>query len=73
MIKRHQDKAAQIVEGFSNTLDVEAQQKISDAQLQGLQAMIVEAMGEELGIAAARVAAVVRELRAESERPDLEL
>jgi hypothetical protein len=73
MIKRHQDKAAQIVEAFSNTLDIEALQQISDAQLKGLQAMIVEAMGEELGIAAARVAAVVTELRAESERPDLEL
>jgi hypothetical protein len=73
MMKRHQDKAAQIIEAFRNSLDVQLQQQISDAQLKDLEAMIVEAIGEELGIAAERVDQVVKQLRAESERPDLGL
>jgi hypothetical protein len=73
MVKRHEEKAAQIIEAFRNSLDVQVQQQISDAQLRGLELMIVEAMGDELGIAAERVEQVVKQLRTESERLDLGL
>lgn len=73
MIKRHQDKASNVVEAFSNSLDEVARQKITDAQLKGLESMIVEAMGNELGVAAEMLDEVVKRLRAESERPDLGL
>jgi len=73
MLKRHQDKAAQVVEAFRNNLDVEILQQISDAQFKGLEMMIAEAMGEEMGVAAEMVSEVVTKLRAESERPDLDL
>lgn len=73
MLKRHQDKAAQVVKAFRNNLDVGTLQQISDAQFKGLELMIAEAMGEEMGVAAEMVSEVVTKLRAESERPDLDL
>lgn len=73
MVKRHEEKALQIIEAFRNSLDVHVQQDISDAQLKGLEAMIVEAMGDELCIAAEKMEQVVKQLRTESERLDLGL
>jgi hypothetical protein len=73
MLKRHQDKAAHVVEAFKNTLDIETLQQISDAQFKGLEMMVAEAMGEEMGVAAEMLSEVVAKLRAESERPDLDL
>lgn len=73
MIKRHQDKASHIVEAFKGSLDVVAREGITDAQLNGLEMMIGEAMGEEMAVAAEMVLEVVTKLRAESEKPDLGL
>ena len=73
MVKRHEEKAAQIIEAFTNSLDVHVQQQISDAQLRSLELMIIEAMGDELGIAAEKMEQVVKQLRTESERLDLGL
>jgi len=73
MLNRHQDKAAQVVEAFKNSLDVETLQQISDAQFKGLEVMVAEAMGEEMGVAAEMLSELVAKFRAESERPDLDL
>jgi len=73
MVKRHEEKALKIIEGFRNSLDVQVQQQITDAQLKGLEAMIVEAMGDEVSIAAEKMEQVIKQLRTESERLDLGL
>ena len=71
MTNRHQEHAEKIVAAFKDALDGDVRQQISDAQYHLLSNTIRKALGEELGHAAERMEELVRQLRSETERPDL--
>ena len=71
MTDRHQERAEKVVASFKQSLDANVRQQITEAQFTSLILMIKEAMGEELAFAAEQLEAVMRALRAGSEKPDL--
>ena len=73
MNQRHQKLADQVLTAFRSELDETDRQCIGEARLQRLHALICEALSDELELVSGRVEAVVKELRAEIDRPALEL
>ena len=73
MNQRHEDLANQVVSGFRANLESGEQEIIGDARFQGLHRLICEALAQELQTAASRVEGLVRELRAEIDKPELGL
>ena len=73
MNQRHQNLADQVLTAFRSELDETDRQRIGEARLQRLHALICEALSDELELVSGRVEAVVKELRAEIDRPALEL
>lgn len=73
MNQRHQKLADQVLTAFRSELDETDQQRIGEARLQRLHALICEALSDELEIVSGRVQAVVEELRTEIDKPELEL
>lgn len=73
MNQRHQKLADQVLTAFRSELDETDRQRIGEARLQRLHALICEALSDELELVSGRVEAVVKELRAEIDRPALEL
>jgi len=71
MTNRHQEHAEKIVAAFKDALDEGVRQQITDAQYHLLSNTIRQALGEELGVALERMEEIVRQLRTETERPEL--
>jgi hypothetical protein len=73
MNQRHQKLADQVLTAFRSDLDQADQQRIGEARFQTLHGLICEALCDELELASSRVEAVLKELRAEIDKPELEL
>ena len=73
MNQRHQELADQVLTAFRSDLEETDQQRIGEARFQTLHGLICEALSDELELVSGRVEAVVKELRAEIDKPELEL
>ncbi|ADE13550.1 hypothetical protein Nhal_0355 [Nitrosococcus halophilus Nc 4] len=73
MTNRHQEIAEKAVEAFKELLSEQARQQISDRQFDELALIIREALSEELENAVEIAEDMVKRLRAQVERPELEL
>lgn len=73
MTDRHQELATRVVEAFKANLGEAARGHISAAQFEDLNLMIREALSEEREATAALLEELLRKLRADIERPELEL
>jgi len=71
MTNQHQEHAQKVVAAFRDSLDESVRQQIKDSQFNTLTLMIKEALGEELGVAIERMEEVIRQMRTETEKPDL--
>jgi len=71
MTNRHQERAEKIVAAFKAALDEGVRQQITDAQYHLLSNTIRQALGEELSVAVETMEEIIRQLRTETERPDL--
>lgn len=73
MNQRHQKLADQVLTAFRSDLDQADQQRIGEARFETLHGLICEALSDELKLVSGRVEAVVKEMRAEIDQPELEL
>lgn len=73
MNQRHENLANEVVNGFRAKLEGGEQESIGDARFKELHRLICEALAQELQTAARRVDKLVQELRAEIEKPEIEL
>jgi hypothetical protein len=73
MTNHHQDRSNKVVEAFKGLLDENVSQQISDSQYDTLALMISEAMSEELAVAAEMMEDVIKKIRIEANRSELEL
>ena len=71
MTNRHQDQAEKIISAFQETLDDSVRRQITDAQYKLLGNHIKKALGDEVSVVMERLEGLVKELRTETERPDL--
>ena len=73
MANQHQDLADQVVHAFQAKLDPATREAISKAQFEDLGLMVREALAQAVGTAVERMEQVIRELRATSGKPEIEL
>ena len=73
MNQRHIELADQVVSTFRSNLDSQLRERIGQAGFEHLHVLICEALSEELGTVAGRVEALLTDLRAEIEKPEIEL
>jgi hypothetical protein len=73
MADRHIELSQKVVDAFKGTLSDAAREQIGDARFAQLSRMISEALSEELETAVVAVEAVVKQLRAEVDKPELGL
>ncbi|QBQ54142.1 hypothetical protein [Nitrosococcus wardiae] len=73
MANRHQEVAEKVVEAFKELLSEQAREQISDRQFDELALIVREALSEELENAVEIAEDMVKRLRAQVERPELEL
>ena len=71
MTDQHQQHAEKIVAAFRDLLDENARQLITASQFNSLTLMIKEGLGEELAVAIERMEELIRQMRTETEKPDL--
>ena len=63
-----QERAQKVVASFKQSLDSQVRESISTAQYEELALMIAEALSDELDEVAARMEALVQQVRAESRK-----
>jgi hypothetical protein len=73
MNQRHQELADHVLNVFRSKLESADQERIGESRFQDLHGLIREALSEELEVVAGRVEALLKELRVEIEKPELEL
>ena len=73
MTNHHQGRANKVVEAFKGLLDENVSQQISDSQYDTLALMVSEAISEELTVAAGMMEDVIKKIRVETNRSELEL
>ncbi len=73
MNQRHQDLADHVLSAFRGALDEPARQAVGEAGFHQLHTLVREALAEEASVVSGRLEALLRELRAEVDRPDLGL
>ena len=73
MNQRHQELADHVLTVFRSNLDGADQERLGEARFQQLHRLICEALSEELEVVSARLDALLQELRAEIEKPELGL
>lgn len=73
MNQRHQELADRVLAAFRAELDEADLQRIGEARFQVLHSLIGEALTEELDMVSGRLEVLLRELRSEAEKPELEL
>ena len=73
MTNHHQGRANKVVQAFKGLLDENVSQQISDSQYDTLALMISEAISEELTAATAMMEDVIKKIRVETNRSELEL
>lgn len=71
MTQRHQHQAEKIVSAFTDSLDENIRKQLSAEQLNNLTLMIKKALGDEIGMAIEQLENLIRELRTETEKPEL--
>ena len=71
MTHQHQQHAEKIVAAFRDLLDENTRQLITASQFNTLALMIKTGLGEELAVAIERMEEVIRQMRTETEKPDL--
>ena len=73
MKNKHQALAEQVVQAFQNKLDPQVLERIGRAGFEDLRLLVEEALAESLGAALERVEVLMRELRAEAGKHEIEL
>lgn len=73
MNQRHQELADRVLAAFRAELDEADLQRIGEARFQILHSLIGEALTEELDVVSGRLEGLLRQLRSETEKPELEL
>lgn len=71
MTNQHHERAARVVTAFMDTLDDSVRKQITGSQVNTLTLMIKKALGEELSLAVERVEELLRQLRTETDKPEL--
>jgi transposase len=73
MSNRHHALADKVVAAFRDRLEAAEQGRIGEARFRELHEIVCEALSEELDATTERIAALLKELRAEVEKRELEL
>jgi hypothetical protein len=73
MSNHHQELADQVVTAFRGHLDSAEQERIGEARFRELHQLVCEALSVERQTITDRVQGLLRELRREIEKPELEL
>ena len=73
MKNKHQALAEQVVQAFQNKLDPQVLEQIGRAGFEDLRLLVEEALAESLGAALERVDDLMRELRADAGKHEIEL
>jgi len=73
MNQRHQKLADHVLAEFRSNLEVSDQELIGEVRFGQLHGLICEALGKELEAMSSRVEALAHDLRAEIDKPPIEL
>ena len=73
MNQRHQELADKVLAAFRAKFDEADLQRIGEARFQVLHSLVGEALAEELDVVSDRLEGLLRQLRSETEKPELEL
>jgi urease accessory protein UreH len=73
MNQRHQELADEVLAEFRSKLEASDQAHIGEARFGELHGLVCEALAEELEAVTNRVAALAQDLRAEIDKPPIEL
>jgi len=73
MTQRHQQQAEKIVAAFADSLDEGVRTRLTSSQLNNLTLMIQKALGDEIGVTIEHLEELIRTLRTETEKPELEI
>lgn len=69
----HQTLAQQVVKAFTDNLDPPLREQITKAEREDLELLVREALAEAVNDAVERMEEVVRQLRSETAKPEIEL